>query len=120
MSVSCANTMEIHTRWRCPPESGSTGRSRVSSMACSTASECDDDHCCSHVWCGCRLRATKFSTVTPGGVIGACGSMEIFCVSLAAEPLGEADSDVVVGAVDATNFALDKLVPQLEEVAPEA
>ena len=46
--------------------------------------------------------------------------MEIFCVSLAAEPLGEADSDVVVGAVDATSFALDKLVPQLEEVAPEA
>lgn len=56
----------------------------------------------------------------PGGVMGDCGSMEIFCVSLAAEPLGNADSDVVVGTVDAANFALDKLVPQLEEAAPEA
>lgn len=52
--------------------------------------------------------------------MGDCGSMEIFCVSLAAEPLGKADSDVVVGTVDAANFALDKLVPQLEEAAPEA
>ena len=47
----------IQARWRCPPDSSSTGRSarsrrRVASRAPLTAASSSVDHCCSHPWCG--------------------------------------------------------------------
>ena len=78
MSVCWARTREIHTRWRCPPESESTVRSARSSTlvmrkAVMTSSLSSDDHCRYQAWWGCRPRATKSDTISPSGATGVCG-----------------------------------------------
>ena len=77
MSVSWANAIAIHTRWRCPPDSSPTRLptkldTPASSIARSTACSSRSDHWRSGGWWGYLPRATSSSTRMSAGARDDC------------------------------------------------